>query len=190
MILIVDICKERLHYLEFVKPIEDILKGADKKYFVRSYLDISDADLDLASCVIICGTSLKDFDYLNHLENFGWLTDFEKPVLGICGGMQILISVFKGIKNLDENVFIERKKIGFSSVLFEKEFLGALGKREVYELHNLGVRRVGRSFFVFAKNDFGIQAIKHREKNIYGALFHPEVRNKEIILEFVKNEYK
>jgi GMP synthase-like glutamine amidotransferase len=30
-----------------------------------------------------------------------------------------------------------------------------------------------------------VQAIKHKQKDIFGVLFHPEVRNREIIERFV-----
>jgi anthranilate/para-aminobenzoate synthase component II len=31
-----------------------------------------------------------------------------------------------------------------------------------------------------------VQAVKHQTKEIYGVLFHPEVRQKEMIANFVK----
>ena len=46
MILIINICKERLHYLEFVKPICDILDSREVKYFVKDYTDVSNNDLN------------------------------------------------------------------------------------------------------------------------------------------------
>ena len=42
-----------------------------------------------------------------------------------------------------------------------------------------------KDFIKFTKSKIP-QAIKHKEKKIYGVLFHPEVRNKELILNFVK----
>ena len=59
-ILIVNICKEKLHYLEFVKPIEDILSSSGSKFFVKHYLEIKKSDLEKADNIIICGTSLFD----------------------------------------------------------------------------------------------------------------------------------
>ena len=68
MILIISICKEKLHELEFVKPIEDILKNNNAKFATKHYSKISKADLQRADKIIICGTSLKDNEYLQNLD--------------------------------------------------------------------------------------------------------------------------
>jgi len=172
MILIINICKEKLHYYEFVKPIEDIVK---QDYFTKHYKEISQADLERASKIIICGTSLKDEEYLKNLENFNWIKDFQKPILGICGGAQIIGLIFGGkLKTKTE--------IGLKKVNFQKEFLGTIGEKEVYELHNHYVE-FNDDFEIFAKNELP-QATKHKSKEVFCTLFHPEVRQKQIINNF------
>ena len=175
MILIIDTCKERLHYFEFVKPVEDVLNKQGMGFWTKHYLNVSDKDLIKAKKIIICGTSLQDNQFVEDIDYFSWLKNFEKPVLGICAGMQIIGLVFGGrIKKETE--------IGFFKEKFEKRFLGLNGGLEVYHLHN--------NFIDFSKlNDFEIfssgeipQAIRY--KNFYGVLFHPEVRNKELISRF------
>ena len=95
MILLINICKEKLHYLEFVKPIEDILDKNNIKFNTKYYKKIVDNDLK-ADKIIICGTSLIDNDFLEDLDYFRWLKIYQKPILGICGGMQILSIFYKG----------------------------------------------------------------------------------------------
>lgn len=172
MILVVDVCSEKLHFYEFVKPILDILK--DDEVLVSHYLDLKEEDLKSCDKVIICGTSLGDNGYLEDIDRFGWLRDFVKPVLGICAGFQILGLVFGGkmMKNLE---------IGFFCEKFSDKFLGLEGDVEVYHLHNNYVE-FGEDWGVCCGEDFA-QAV--RQKNFYGVLFHPEVRNKGMILEFV-----
>ena len=63
-ILVVSVNKEPLHYYEFVKPIEDVLKNEEIKFFTKHYAEVGKKDLEKASKIIICGTSLQDFDYL------------------------------------------------------------------------------------------------------------------------------
>ncbi|MBI2004350.1 hypothetical protein HYS72_02700 [Candidatus Pacearchaeota archaeon] len=67
MILIINICKEKLHYFEFVKPIEDILRKENIEYQTIYYKKLTDKELlnKKLEKIIICGTSLKDNEYLN-----------------------------------------------------------------------------------------------------------------------------
>jgi anthranilate/para-aminobenzoate synthase component II len=90
MILLISICKEKLHYYEFVKPIEDILKKSKINFFTRSYKNLKKEDLINCEKVIICGTSILDNNFIKELDKFSWVSDFEKPILGICAGFQII----------------------------------------------------------------------------------------------------
>ena len=182
MILVISTCKYKLHELEFVKPIEDIIKENNKKYITKNYTQLNKNDLEKADKIIICGTSLQDFGYLNHLDNFYWLNKITKPVLGVCSGMQLIGLTHQGVNK-------KKTEIGFYKEKFNKNFLNIKEntKLEVYHLHN--------NYIDFSKlNDFDTcsksssvaQAVKHKNKPIFGVLFHPEVRNKEIILSFIR----
>lgn len=176
-LLIINICKEKLHYFEFVKPIEDILKKNNIKYLTKHYKDLKEKDLKDSSKIIICGTSLYDNEFMKDIDKFGWIKEIKKPVLGICGGMQVIGIIFEGkIK--------KKTEIGFFNENFTSRFLGLEGENEVYHLHNNYID-FPDSFIKFTDNKIS-QAVKHKEKEIYGVLFHPEVRNKEVILEFAK----
>ena len=177
MILLINICREKLHELEFVKPIEDILNNGKIKYFVKDYKKINKNDLERADKIIICGTSLRDDEFLKNINKFEWLKDFNKPVLGICGGMQIIGLVFRGK--------LEKKtEIGFFKEYFKKQFLGLKGWQEVYHLHNHYAAFSKLKEFEVFNGDSVNQAVKHKKKEVYGVLFHPEVRQKELILNF------
>lgn len=175
-ILIINITKERLHYYEFVKPIEDIIKKENMDYVVKNYKELNETDLINYDKIIITGTSLKDNDYLRHIKNFNWIKNCSKPVLGICGGMQVIGIVFKGRLK-------KKTEIGYFYERFKKDFLGVSGVCEVYHLHN-NYTSFNNDFLNYSDNKIP-QAIKHRLMNIYGVLFHPEVRQKEIIKNFL-----
>lgn len=176
MILLIDICKEPLHYLEFVKPIEDILNKKDIEFKVISYKKVNDNVLSNADKVIICGTSLLDNEFLENINFFNWIKNFDKPILGICGGMHVLGLVFDGRLK-------KKSEIGpIDNIEFSDEFLGVKGRIYVYALHNQYVE--SDEFIVFSKSNKCNQAIKHKTHPFYGVLYHPEVRNKDLIVSF------
>jgi len=175
MILIIKTNKEKLHDLEFVKPIEEIVQ---KKFITKHYSQVKKEDLKKAEKIIICGTSLKDNKFIEDIKEFGWIKEFDKPILGICAGMQIIGLLFGGKLK-------KKKEIGFYRETFTKEFLGLKGEQKVYHLHNNYVS-FPSEFESFAESEGIVQAVKHKNKEIYGVLFHPEVRQKNLIREFVK----
>lgn len=180
MILVIKTNEELLHDLEFVKPIEDILENSSIKFFTKHYNALTKKDLEKSSKLIICGTSLQDNQISKSVKKFEFLKNYEKPILGICAGMQIMGVVFGGKLK-------KGKEIGFYREKFQKDFLGIRknSELEVYHLHNYNVS-LPREFENYAKNVKISQAIKHKTKEIYGVLFHPEVRNKELIKNFCK----
>jgi GMP synthase (glutamine-hydrolysing) len=176
MILIIYINNEKFHYLEFVKPIEDILKKIGYEYKSIHYKNQDENQITKAEKIIIPGTSLRDNKFFEDIELFNWIRDFNKPILGICGGMHLLGLIFGGkLKKIQE--------IGLIDIRFKKEFLGKYGIIEVYELHNFYVEY--DKFDVYGVSEKCLQAIKHNQKPFYGVLFHPEVRNKDLILNFI-----
>lgn len=189
MILLVETCTERLHYFEFVKPVEDILKKNKIKFFTKHYLDLREGHLKNAEKIIICGTSLKDDLFIKDLNYFLWIKDCRKPILGICAGMQVIGLVFelqRQVKSLDiqsnfSHILKKKIEIGYYHETFEN-FLGLEGEQEVYHLHNNYVI-FPREFEEFTKSKIN-QAVKHKHKEIYGVLFHPEVRQKDLIKNF------
>ena len=95
MILVVDMNwkKDSLGYYEFVTPILAVAEKSDKCR-VKHYLEVSKQDLDKCDRIILSGTALKDNAFLSKPEKFQWLKETEKPVLGICAGMEIIGLVF------------------------------------------------------------------------------------------------
>ncbi|MBT7706175.1 hypothetical protein HN747_01885 [archaeon] len=182
-VLIISTCTEKLHEAEFVRPIEDIIKG---ECTTKHY---SEVDLDVASGfekVIICGTSLQDHKFIEDIKMFNWLKDFGGSVLGICAGMHVLGLVFGDkLRN--------KKEIGYYREKMSGSFLGLEenndeGEYEVWHLHNSWVDFNECNWNVFMRSSDSSkipEAVKHKQKEFYGVLFHPEVRQKGMIKEFI-----
>jgi len=178
MIYLVSICSQRLHEREFVSPICEIVRGAGFEFEVLRSGDDFGRICEKDS-VIICGTGILDDLFLKESDRFSWIRDSGARVLGICGGMH-LIGVLFGAR------VKEKTEIGFFREFFEKEFLGLKGEREVYHLHRLYADFSSLGCFERFTRGEVVQAVKHRELEIYGILFHPEVRCKEVVLNFLR----
>lgn len=177
MILIISICNEKLHELEFVFPIVKLLKEKNILFNILNYKSLKNYNFKNVDKIIISGTSLKDNLFMDYLDNFLFIKKFNKPILGICAGMQIISLIFGGkIK--------KKTEIGFYKENFKKGFLGLEGKHEVYHLHNNYVT-LPFGFERFTTSSIP-QAVKHKSRPIYGTLFHPEVRNFSLIEAFCK----
>ncbi len=170
MILIISTCKEQLSEMEFVRPVALLVENHN----VKHYSQIKKLDIKTAEKIIITGTALKDFEYLK--GNFNWLKECEKPVLGICAGMQVIAKEF-GVE-LEDNTVIGPQKVE----VIEKNKL-AEGTFNAYFLHT----KTGTgNFKTLATSNGKPCMIKHNEKEIYGCIFHPEVMNEDIIRRFIQ----
>ena len=179
MILVVDMNGKRdsLGYYEFVLPVLSIVEELEE-CIVKHYSEVTSADIDNCSRIILSGTALKDNSTLSQPEKFNWIKAVDKPVLGICAGMQTIGVVF-GL------VLTRCLEIGMTEIkpLNENPLFSATFK--AYSLHNYSVES-SEDFEVLAESAKCIQAMKHKQKSIYGVLFHPEVRNVEILKRFVE----
>ena len=178
------ICKEKFHEQEFVRPVCRILDEVEVDYRVKEYFRLKRSDFDVEK-VILCGTSLRDFEYLKNIRIFDWLKDYRGDILGICGGCQVLAHFFGG------EVY-KNKEIGKILVRLRKDFLSLPEQFFVYSLHNLGIT-FPRGFEVVAESEQGVQIVRRevpvddgRTRQILGVLFHPEVLNKEIVEGFAR----
>jgi len=179
MILIVDMNwkKDSLGFYEFVLPIVTIAETLDN-CMVKHYLEVTNEDLSRCDRVILSGTALKDAATLSQPEKFPWVKGTEKPVLGICAGMETIGVVF-GMR------LIKCLEIGMTQITTLKENPLFSGDFKAYSLHSYCIES-SADFEVWAKSAKCIQIIKHKIKPIYGMLFHPEVRNPELIKCFIQ----
>ena len=174
-ILLISTCKEKLSEYEFVNPIVEIIKVFD--HDIVNYRKMKTINVSIYDKIIICGTSLQDNDYLNYLEDFKKLKDYNKYILGICSGFQIICSMF------DEQI-IPQEEIGMIDVKVQGQNSLISGDFQAYNMHNFSIGEV-ISFNVLAKSKKTIQMISHKTLNIFGVSFHPEVRNEEILTNFL-----
>ena len=176
MMLVIDVCDEKMHSAEFSSPVANMVKKFGDAKIVH-YLELKHEDIDNSSGVIICGTALKDDNYLDNLDKFEWLLYYDKKVLGICAGMQLISLVFGGKKIGPE------LEIGKTEVFFKNTPFNMRESEYVYSLHKTAVS-CPPSFKPYGESKKCIQMIGHDKKRIWGVMFHPEVMNEKIIEKF------
>jgi GMP synthase (glutamine-hydrolysing) len=168
---------DSLAFNEFVQSIVSITAPVEE-CTVKHYLELEGLNLERFSKIILSGNTLKDHQTLKHLDKFSWIKTFEPPVLGICAGMQTISLLY-------DTPLSPCLQIGMTEIQTAKDNPLFEGKFSVYTLHNYSVSP-SDTFEVLAESNKCIQAIKHKQRNLYGVLFHPEVRNLDIIRQFIK----
>jgi GMP synthase-like glutamine amidotransferase len=179
MILVVDMNSEEnsFGFSEFVLPIVAVAQELEK-CTVKRYFEVNEKDLKGYDKIILTGSALKNTVTLGQTARFTWLNDCSKPVLGICAGMQTVSLVFGGH-------LLKCREIGITEIttLRANPLFSCIFK--AYTLHNYAIVP-SAEFEVLAESAKCVQAIRHKQKDVYGVLFHPEVRNKEVIQRFIQ----
>jgi GMP synthase (glutamine-hydrolysing) len=170
--MIISLRDDRLYNLEYVQPIERLAKDT-----VIYYKDINSSALKKSKWAIICGTYLQDFEYLDSIENFQWIRRYEKPLLGICAGAQIIGKVFGGR-------LLKKTVIGVIPLIIEKSHHDMGQGTQVFCLFNR-IPTLPKGFTCIARNHDDL--LSFSKANILAVMYHPEVMNKELISNFIKH---
>lgn len=150
------------------------------------------AALDISAVVTSGNRSLwEDYDLDRDFAEFAAvIRETQKPVLGICGGHQLIGMLMGGkaepLRTLapgepDPNPSYAPgilKEWGFSEVrcaLTDPLFTGFNGKAVVNQMHFWHLTQLPDSLTAIASNDnCPVQALRHRARPVYGVQFHPE----------------
>jgi GMP synthase (glutamine-hydrolysing) len=96
------------------------------------------------------------------------------PVLGICYGMQFMMSSLGGtVKRAG------RREYGFAELRIKRQsgiFKGLPKKTQCWMSHGDAIQRLPKGFTIFGSTDnTAVAAAAHRRKHLIGVQFHPEV---------------
>ncbi|MFW9916971.1 MAG: hypothetical protein ACFFGZ_15295 [Candidatus Thorarchaeota archaeon] len=180
MILIVDLNarKESLAWEEFVRPLCSIV-GELEQYEIMHYTETHLERMNTYNKILLSGTPLQDNEFRSNMRRFEWIKTCSRPILGICAGFQVIGLTFGSVLRKCLEIGLEPIKTTNRNPLFESTFEG-------YVLHNYAIDP-SSAFEVIAQSENCVQGIKHKERELYGVLFHPEVRNKDIVRRFIRH---
>ena len=140
-----------------------------------------------------------DNDYFNFIQEFSWLQTITIPMLGICAGMQFLgllhgseytrcleIGMIR-IETVRSTPLLPSPPLPPSSTSSNSLPPHSCSSFEGYNLHRYSIIP-SAELTILAQSEHSVQAFKHKDKPVFGVMFHPEVRNPEIIEIFI-SEY-
>lgn len=166
-------------------------------------------DLDLEAKLVSNGLSVDEL--MSHdpgglilsggptLERTGncelYVREIDLPILGICLGQQLIAKTLGGVVKTGTHG-------GFAQIdieIVEKDdlFLNLPSKISVWSSHSDEVSELPKDFIHLARSKYcNYEAIKHKNRPLYGVQFHPEVSHtndgEDILLNFLRvcEEYK
>jgi GMP synthase (glutamine-hydrolysing) len=141
---------------------------------VIGLLDFSTENLNQFTGVVISGAPilLTEIDPAPYLQKLSWIKTYQKPILGICFGHQ-LIGLLHGarIAKMKEDRDFQEIEVLKDDLLFDR-------LPDIFEMQEDHCEHISlpHGFELLACSDACInEVMKHRDKPIYGVQFHPEV---------------
>ncbi len=106
------------------------------------------------------------------LELLHWAEKNHIPTLGVCRGMQLINNYYGGSLEKDTKHIATRHSLTFDPTytdIFSKEI-------NSYHGHSISVTSLAPALtpLAFADNNVYVEAYKHKDKDIYGIMWHPE----------------
>jgi len=93
------------------------------------------------------------------------------PILGICYGFEMIVSAFGGsLKRLDHKQKGEQEL----RIVVQDPIFSGIDRLVAHEGHRWIAETLPDDLVLLAESSSGIEAVKHRERLIYGLQFHPE----------------
>lgn len=156
----------------YLEQLKDLLSGHD--FFVIRYSDIRDVRSDDFDAIILSGG--HDFPVNGNGEKLKKEIDLintaGKPILGICFGFELIAYIFGSKLEM-----MRDKEHGILDIFVVEpdEIFTDIPNFKVYESHRWVIKEPAKDLIVLACSKDGIEAIKHKNKPIYGVQFHPEM---------------
>lgn len=146
--------------------------------------------LDIENKLIPNTISLKELQDMNpegiilgggpSIERIGNCKEFvmnmDVPILGICLGHQLIADTFGGLTKTAELQSYAQIEL---NILDESDLFKGIGNTlKVWASHKDEVISIPDNFEILANSDkCDVEAMKHKNKPIYGIQFHPEVQH-------------
>jgi GMP synthase (glutamine-hydrolysing) len=166
--------------IDFGSQYNQLIARRVREFHVYCQIDPPDVDLDYIKNlkpkgIILSGGPSSIYEK-NSPKCDETIFDLGIPVLGICYGMQFMVSVLGGaVKRA------RKREYGFAELKIKKQaglFKGVEEKTNTWMSHGDSTARLPGGFRITASTEnTRIAATVHPKKNLYGLQFHPEVQH-------------
>ena len=118
-----------------------------------------------------------------------YIKHFDIPILGICLGHQLIAKAYGGEISTADTESYAQVKINISND--ENLFKGLAPEMEVWSSHKDEVKSIPSDFEILANSNLcDVESFKHKDKDVYGIQFHPEVHHTPKGSAIFENFYK
>ncbi len=105
-----------------------------------------------------------------------YIKHFDVPILGICLGHQLIAKAYGGEVTTSDTESYAQVKINITN---DKSLFEGLGSQmDVWSSHKDEVKTIPEDFEILASSNLcDVESFKHKDKEVYGIQFHPEVHH-------------
>lgn len=155
-----------------ISKITSYLSKHNIDYTSISFDKLYRIEANIFDALILTGTSKSTKDDIDLYK--GEIEIIKKasiPIIGICGGCQLLNLAYGGdIVEIKKPIY-GKKKV---DVISDDPVFDNIQSNMFFSKHKYVMKSINSNFKVIAKYNNYIYVIKHKENDIYGCQFHPE----------------
>lgn len=105
-----------------------------------------------------------------------YIKHFDIPILGICLGHQLIAKAYGGEVTTSDTESYAQVKININKD--KNLFEGLDSQIDVWSSHKDEVKTIPEEFEILASSNLcDVESFKHKDKDVYGIQFHPEVHH-------------